>query len=162
MDYEIQRCARRCAATDTELSAGEEFYSVLVQNGAELVRQDYCVEAWSGPPEGSIAYWKSQMPNPRAKRIGWAPNDVMLEFFEQLENEQEKADMRFVLALLLVRRRVLRQEDSLEDEQGQEVMVVYCPRRDTTYKVPVIAPDDEGRTRQIQDELAKLLFANAS
>jgi hypothetical protein len=162
MDYQIQRCARRCAATDKELTSGEEFYSALIQHGAELVREDYCIEAWKGPPEGSIGWWKSQMPNPRAKRIGWAPNDVMLEFFEQLENEPDKADMRFVLALLLVRRRVMRQEDSYEDEDGREVIVVHCPRRDTTYKVPAVAPEDEGRTAQIQDELANLLFANAS
>jgi len=161
MDYEIQRCTRCCAATGRELAPGEEFYSALVAEGADLVRHDYSTEAWDGPPEGAIGWWKSQMPSPTAKRMNWAPNDVMLEFFEQLEQQPDRQDMRYVLALLLVRRRVMRQEESEQDEQGREVLVLYCPRRETTYRVPVVDPE-ESRINEIQEELAKLLFANAA
>lgn len=161
MDYEIQRCTRRCASTDRELAPGEEFYSALVRQGAELVRQDFSVEAWQGPPEGAVGSWKSQMPDPKAKRMSWAPNDVMLELFEQLEGDPAKADMRFVLALLLVRRRVVRHEESERDDAGREVMVLYCPRKETTYQVPAVEPGD-ARIAEIQEELAKLLFANAA
>jgi hypothetical protein len=160
MDYEIQRCTRCCAATGRELTPGEEFYSVLVAEGAELTRCDYSAEAWQGPPEGAIGWWKSQMPSPTSKRLHWAPNDVMLHFFEELEGQPDKHDMRYVLALLLVRRRVMRQEEEERDEEGREVMVLYCPRREATYKVAVAAPD-ESRIQEIQEELAKLLFAKA-
>jgi hypothetical protein len=68
--------------------------------------------------------------------------------------------MRYVLALLLVRRRVMRLEEQEYDERGAEVLVLYCPRRDTTYRVPAIAPDPS-RIDEIQEELAKLLFAKA-
>jgi len=158
MDYEIQRCTRCCCATGHELSPGEEFYSVLVAEGAELKRCDYSVAAWKGPPERVVGWWKSQMPTPNAKRLHWAPNDVMLHFFEELEAQPDKQDMRFVLALLLVRRRVMRLEDREHDEHGREVLVLYCPRREATYKVPEATPD-ESRTNEIQEELAKLLFA---
>jgi hypothetical protein len=160
MDYEIQRCTRRCAVTDKELGPGEEFYSALIQEGAQLLRKDYSLDAWSGPPEGAVGWWKSRMPDPKAKRVGWAPNDVMLDLFEQLEDQPDKSDMRFLLALLLVRRRVMRQEDSEQDERGREMLVLYCPRREATYKVPAVTPN-ETRLKEIQDELAKLLFAEA-
>jgi hypothetical protein len=160
MDYEIQRSNRSCAATGKELSPGEEFYSVLIAEGADLKRYDYCVDAWEGPPDGAIGCWKSQMPRPDARRVHWAPNDVMLHFFEQIESAPGKEDMRYVLALLLVRRRVMRLEEQQRDERGGEVLVLYCPRRDTTYRVPAIAPDP-ARIDEIQDELAKLLFAKA-
>jgi hypothetical protein len=61
---------------------------------------------------------------------------------------------------LLVRRRVMRLEEEEHDDQGREVLVLYCPRRETTYRVPVVAPD-ESRINQIQDELARLLFSHA-
>jgi hypothetical protein len=69
--------------------------------------------------------------------------------------------MRYVLALLLVRRRVLREDEPELDEQGRQVLVLYCPRRDATYKVPTAIPT-EARINEIQEELAKLLFAKAA
>jgi hypothetical protein len=64
--------------------------------------------------------------------------------------------MRYVLALLLVRRRVMRLEESQVDAQGGEMIVVYCPRRETTYEVPVVVPE-QSRIDKIQEELARLL-----
>lgn len=160
MDYEIQRCTRTCAATGKELTPGEPFYSVLIAEGAELKRYDYSIGAWKGPPDGAIGWWKSQMPDPAAKRLHWAPNDVMLHFFEQLDSQPDKQDMRYVLALLLVRRRVMRLEEREHDERGGEVLVLYCPRREKTYRVAAVAPD-QARIDEIQEELAKLLFAKA-
>lgn len=84
---------------------------MLLAEGAELRRLDYSTAAWKGPPEKAAGWWKSRMPEAAARRMHWAPNDVMLHFFEQLENQPEQADMRFVLALLLIRRRVFREED---------------------------------------------------
>ena len=156
MDFEVQRCTRHCAATDREFRSGEEFYSVLVRDGAEIIRHDYAAEAWPGPPEGAIGWWKSQIPDPGASRRHWAPNDVMLQFFDELVQQPDKQDMRYVLALLLVRRRVMRLEENETDEQGREVMVLYCPRRETTYKVVAVVPD-QSRIDEIQQELANLL-----
>ncbi len=161
MDYDLKRCTRRCAATEREFTPGETFYSTLVSEGAELIRQDYCAEAWGGPPKGVVGWWKSRMPDAKSKKAKLAPNDVILQLFEQLAERPEKLDMRYVLSLLLVRRRVVRLEEDETDEQGHEVMVVYCPRRDTTYKVQVVTPDEQ-RSRAIQEELSKLLFADAA
>ena len=161
MDYEIQRCTRRCAVTERELKPGEDFYSVLVAEGAKLVRRDYSVEAWQGPPEGAVGWWKSQVPRPDAHRMHWAPNDVMLQFFDELEQQPGRQDMRYVLALLRVRRRVMRPEEESRPGEGSETLVLHCPRREATYRVPVVMPD-ESRILEIQQELAKLLFARAS
>lgn len=156
MDFEIQRCTRRCAATGRELAPGEEFYSVVTSEGANVVRHDYASEAWQGPPPKAIGWWKSQIPSPETKRKHWAPNDVMLQFFDELAEQPDKQDMRYVLALLLTRRRVMRMEETEHAPQQGEVLVLYCPRRDATYRVPAVAPD-ELRISQIQEELARLL-----
>lgn len=161
MDYEVQRCTRHCAATGRQFEPGETFYSMLVVEGAQVVRHDYAPEAWQGPPHGVLGWWKSQMPARDAHKLHWAPNDVMLHLFEELEPQPELQDMRYVLALLLIRRRVLRLEESEIDEQGRESLAVYCGKNEQTYQVLVATPTEE-RTDAIQEELAKLLFADAA
>jgi hypothetical protein len=161
IDYEIQRCTRHCATTGRELQPGEVFYSTLTTDGPQVVRHDYAPEAWQGPPEGVLGWWKAHVPQRDARKLHWAPNDVMLELLESLEVQPDKQDMRYVLALLLIRRRVVRLEESEQDELSREVSVLYCPRRETTYRVVTVMPTEE-RTAEIQEELARLLFASAA
>ena len=156
MDYDIQRCTRHCATTGRELAPGETFFSALVAEGAETVRHDYGADAWQGPPEEAVGWWKSQIPDRNAKQLHWAPNDVMLRFFDELAERSDRQDMRYVLGLLLVRRRVMRLEESERDDQDREVLVLYCPRREATYHVPTATPDQQ-RIEEIQQELARLL-----
>ena len=160
MDFEVQRCSRHCAVTERELSSGEVYYSALLAEGAGVERRDYSREGWSGPPDGTVAWWKSRIPTRSAKKKRWAPNEVMLQFFEELDRRkddpQSHDDMRYVLGLLLVRRRVLRHEESETDEDGNEVLVLYSPRRETTFRLPTAIPHGE-RINEILDELARLL-----
>jgi hypothetical protein len=158
MEYDHVRCTRRCVVTGREFAPGEMFYSVLVAEGSNLVRHDYSAESWQGPPEGVVGWWKSHLPAASGNRVRWAPNDVMLDLLEQAASDPARAEMRYILALLLVRRRVCRLEESQHDEEGREVLVLFCPRREVEYRVPVAMPD-EARAKAIQEELAQLLFA---
>jgi hypothetical protein len=158
MDYEVQRCTRRCATTGREFVPGDEFFSALIPQGAEVVRQDFSPDAWQGPPERAIGWWKSKVPTPQSERARWAPSDVRLHYFDELAAQPEKQDVRYLLALLLVRSRVLRHEETQTDDQGRQVLVLYCPRRETTYHVVETVPD-ETRANEIQEELVRLLFA---
>ena len=116
MDYEIVKSAKCCAATGREFAPGERFFSALIAEGAELKRCDYSISAWQGPPTSAVGWWKSQMPDQQAKRSYWAPNDVLLNFFDELSQQPERQDMRYVLALLLIRRRVMRMKEEIEEE----------------------------------------------
>lgn len=156
MDYEIERFSRHCQASGRELAPGEAYYSVVVAEAGQVRRFDYAVDAWPGPPAGALGWWKSARTATESKRKGWAPNDVLLDFFEGLESQPENQDMRYVLALLLVRRRVLREEDQETDEQGRQVLVLACTRREATYRVVVKVPQPP-RIDWIQNELARLL-----
>jgi len=159
LDYDIQRCTRRCAATDRELQPDEPFYSVLVAEGAEIVRRDYCEAAWQAPPEDAVGWWKSRMPSAGGNKVHWAPNDVMLHYLEQLANDPAQSEMVYVLALLLTRRRVLRLDGSETGDNGCEVLLLSCPRHENEYRIPVASPDPE-RISEIQDQLARLLFSD--
>jgi hypothetical protein len=170
LDFEVQRCTRCCAATERALDPGEECYSVLEIAGAIVVRKDYCPEAWKGAPETAFGWWKSRVPEPTAKKIKLAPNEVLLELFDQLAEKSEQQDLRYVLALLLVRRRVLRVDLAHEHPQhaqsggsinhDAESMTLYCPKRDTTCEVAVAMPNGD-RIDEIQQQLSELLVAGA-
>ena len=80
----------------------------------------------------------------------------MLHYFEQLGETPEKQDVRYVLGLLMIRRRILRHENTETDESGNEVMVLHCPRNESEYRLSVMQPEDS-RIEQIQQELAMFL-----
>lgn len=160
MDYDVHKTTRHCAATGREIAAGETFYTVLVREGTELKRFDYAAEAWTGAPETSIGWWKATMPDKEAKKPKLAPSEVLLELFRELQDDAERRDLRYVLTLLLIRRRLLRLEDTVHDDDGGETMVLYCSRDEQTYRVTVEMPNEE-RQKEIQDYLAQLLYAPA-
>jgi len=156
MDYNVARCTKHCHETEREFQPGEAFYSALIVDGADIERRDYSVEAWQGEPEGAIGWWKSRMPGRDTTRKRWAPNDVMLDFFDELIEDPSRQDMCYILSLLLVRRRLFRHEEMEVDAEGEECMVVYCARRDVTYRIPATMPEP-ARMNEIRDELARLL-----
>jgi len=80
----------------------------------------------------------------------------MLQFWDELAEQPDRQDMRYVLTLLLIRRRVFRLDEEKRDEQGHEWLSIYCPRREMTYEVPAVIPDGP-RFEPIQEELAALL-----
>ncbi|GAB6167224.1 hypothetical protein JCM19992_32240 [Thermostilla marina] len=154
-DFPIGRCTRHCAVTERELTPGEVYYAALVEDGDGWKRLDFSAEAWKGPPEGCVGWWKSRVPEQNAKRRRWAPTDIMLRLLDALADRPDRADMRYVLALFLIRRRLLREEERAGEGDSQ-ILTVYSPRLDRTWDIPVVYPAEE-RVRQIQDELTKLL-----
>jgi hypothetical protein len=158
MDYRIQKPQNRCASSDRPLAAGEPFYSVLAREDGKVVRIDIAPDAWQGPPEQCLAWWRSTVPLADAKP-SLAPVDVLLDLLEQLAGVPEDAPLRYLLALVLVRRRILKIVDPAEEEQehaDDSVLFVSCRRRDTSYSIAVIPEDssrDEGLERRLHDLL---------
>jgi len=85
----------------------------------------------------------------------------MLHYFEQLDGNPAKEDVRYVLTLLLVRRRIVRVESTEKDAAGVETLVVYSPRNEAEYRVKVAMPPAE-RELAIQAELSQLLQGNVT
>ena len=60
--WEVQRSMGTCVATGRAFEEGEEFYTVLFEDGDSFRRLDYCVNAWQGPPEGAYCHFKTRVP----------------------------------------------------------------------------------------------------
>ena len=155
-----------CAATNRELKPGEWFYSVLLEDKGQIKRLDWSQDGWQGSPTYQaedgidvIGWWKSRLPMPNDNKVKLAPNDILLNLFDQLGEQPDKQEMRYVLVLLLIRRRILRIErEETDAETVQKTMTVYCPKREATYHIPVTSPNDE-QIEQMQQTLTALLYA---
>ncbi len=156
LDFDVQKFTRVCAETDRELKAGDIFYSYLLRDGGETVRRDVSAKAWKGPPEDCLGWWKAEVPDPKSKKLHWAPHDVMLHYFTETEEKDDQADLRYVLALLMVRRRIFRLEESQTNDDGVEMLTVYCSRNETEYEVPVVDVTAE-RATELQALVSELL-----
>jgi len=121
VDWEVQRTSGRCAVSGRELREGEEFYAVLFDRNGTLERVDCSLEAWTGPPEGAFCFWKSRVPVREKKKQLWVDDDVLVHLFCRLADEtaESRVHFRFVLALLLMRKKLLKYEQTLH-EGGRE------------------------------------------
>jgi hypothetical protein len=157
-DAEVQRFTRHCSQSGRSLQPGETYYSALIPQAGSVQRRDYAAEAWPGPPANALGWWRSTVPDPKSRRPGWAPSDVILHFFMQLEDAPSQADMRYVLALFLLRRRLVKL-DQETTVQGERYLRLTCPKLAAEFEVRVTEPQPQ-RIAEIQQQLSELLDGN--
>ncbi|MDR0392404.1 MAG: hypothetical protein LBH59_10890 [Planctomycetaceae bacterium] len=154
---EVPRASRNCYLSGRELLSGELFFSVLVEEDEVFLRRDFARENWQGPPENFVGWWKSTVQNTNEKKIKLAPNDVLLNLFDQIRTNSGQADLLYILSLLLIRRRLYRYVREEEDENGQKIMFVYAIKENNSFEIPVAMPNIQ-RLEEIQNQLAELLY----
>lgn len=117
--YPIARATGRCAATGRQLQVDERYVATLVEREGQepLERVDFSLAAWeSGArPQGPgrlFASWRTAVPEPSSRKTAFLSDDELLELFEQLAEagEARRVAFRYLLALILIRRKVLRYE----------------------------------------------------
>lgn len=160
LDFEISHCSRHCATSGRTFAPTEPYFSTLHIEGGIAVRRDYATEAWHGAPEEALAWWKSQTPSAGGARLKLAPQDVLLNLFVELADQPDEAEFRYVLGLLLVRRRIVKLEETRRDAEG-ETMVLDCPRREERFELRV-APPDAQRTEALQRRMIDLLYGGVN
>ena len=136
MDLELQRPGGTCALTGRPFAPGDAMCSALVRGAAGIERRDVHADAWKGPPEAALAWWRSTVPAARASGPVLAPTDVLLDVLEELDGRPDDAALRYLLALELVRRRALRIADG---PAAAPELVLACRKRDREYRVGVAA-----------------------
>ncbi len=121
-EWEINKPLGQCYGTGRKIKHGEEYFGALVETGEGLQRRDFCVDYWESEKPGAFCYWKSKLPHPDQKKQIFVDDQMLMAFFERLENEteQEKVNFRFVLALILMRKRRLKY-DATRVEEGKEI-----------------------------------------
>lgn len=137
MDYHIRPAGRMCAASGRAFRPGESCWSVLLEKSGDVVRQDICDEAWSGPPEGSIGYWRCLAGGTAESQRPKLTADGMFQTFLQLYESPNRVQQqyRYILALLLLRKRRLILEEVV-DQDDRPVMRLSGSGGEGPFEIP--------------------------
>jgi hypothetical protein len=161
MDIKLHRPRGTCAVTGRTFAPGESFFSALVRGHGGLDRLDVAAEAWTGPPDKTLAWWRSAYPAAGSTGPELAPVDVLLDVLEELAGRPADATLRYLLALQLVRRRVLRIVDEPGGTASAGELVLACRKRDSEYRVGV-APPASAHAADVEGRLTGLLWSGGA
>src|SRR5687767_4306990 len=114
--YSVARPHGVCAITNNPIAVGEKFMALLREAPTGLERLDISLDAWpQADKTGALAFWQCVMPaHDQVKKKLFVDDEVLCTLFERLAdtNEENKLHFRFVLGLILMRKRLLVYERS--------------------------------------------------
>ncbi len=140
--YEVAKPTGVCAATGRALEPGQTYFAALadvpddeIERDAEgkpkdadalgLRRFDVCEEAWREGyrPEGMFSYWKSTVPEPNQKRKLFVDDAVLMNLLNRLADAEQpqRLAFRYVLALILMRKKLLRYDGAVTRKAEAEI-----------------------------------------
>jgi len=157
-EWEIEKPLGQCYGSGRKIEYSEEYFAALVETNQGLQRRDFCAEYWQEQKPEVFCYWKTKLPHPDQKKQIFVDDEMLMAFFERLaeETEQEKVNFRFVLALILMRKRRLKYDSSkiVEDKEIWRLRIVGSDRE----FIEVINPNlDEEQIEQLSSQLSQIL-----
>ena len=108
--YEVSRPQGKCAVCGEVIAPDEKFMACLRETPLGFERLDCMTGCWDKLEHGSVvAFWKTTMPRGEVKKKIFVDDQVLCDLFERLANvaEPAKLQFRFVLGLILMRKRML-------------------------------------------------------
>ena len=158
-EWEIAKPLGICSGAGSGIGPGEEYIGALVEAEDGLQRQDFCIDYWQEHKPAVYCHWKTKMAHPEQKKRIFVDDEMLMSFFERLgrETEQEKMNFRFVLALILMRRRRLKYD--CERIEGETEIWRLRITGEKEF-VEVVNPHiDEEQIEQLSSQLGQILHA---
>lgn len=143
--WQVEPVTGVCAVSGKKFEEGDEFYTVLFEEGETFRRVDYCIDAWEGSPKDSFCYFKTRVPVKQKRKKLLVNNELLTNFFIRLEDETEpvRVQFRFVIALILMRKRLLRYIDSKTKDNLETWNMTMMPDRSAHTVVNPQLTDDQ-------------------
>lgn len=155
-DWEIRKRSDTCTLTQRPFQDGEFFFTALYREGDGFRREDISEEAWASVPEEPrpFSFWRSKFetpppppPEPLAKQDA---ESILRRLIE--ENADTSRNARYILALMLERKRLLKPMPSEDDD----ILVYEHAQSGETFLIPNphLSLD---RVPEVQREVSALL-----
>ncbi|MEI7767275.1 MAG: hypothetical protein WCJ97_07540 [Phycisphaerae bacterium] len=181
--WQVARTTAVCHTCGAVLNPGAELWATLVENlstpeglaaiankdaqNGRFARLDICTACWNegkrpAAPLELFSFWRSQVPQPDQKKKMFVEDHVLVELFTRLGDTPVPQDQafRFMLALILLRKRLLRYEGMVLETQtdGRKVEVWNMILRGTDVPLKVANPQlDETQMRELSQQLSVVL-----
>jgi len=160
--WSIKSRARECAGSGEAFTDGQAIRAAIFPDpeSSGYLRRDYSLEAWSNQenPETPFSTWLTHFEPPVIEEkaedvVDQDPETLLKRLVEEDEEQTENA--RYILAVMLERKKLLRETDTQEVPSG--ILRVYEQRKTGDVyliKDPQIALSDVDR---VQEEVKQLL-----
>jgi hypothetical protein len=158
-EWPIKHRADACARTQRPFQAGEQFYTLLFHEGDGFRREDLSEEAWNQRNENirPFSFWKSRYepppPSPSEPLAKENAEDLLRRLLA--ENNPAHANACYVLAVMLERKRVLKQVKT-EQAADQPVLIYEHAKTGDVFIVPD-ARLHLDEIEHVQQEVSELL-----
>jgi hypothetical protein len=156
--YEVGRPSGRCCVCNQELSPGTKIMAALHETSQGFERLDVSLDCWPRFDRTDLlAFWQTVIPQHEAKKKLFVDDAVLCELFERLKETAEpaKLNFRFVLGLILMRKRMLLYETS-RTEDGKDIWTVRFKGRED--RLDLLNPQlNEQQVTEVSQQLGEIL-----
>jgi hypothetical protein len=156
--YEVPRGGGKCAVSGRAIAADEKYFAAVRETPLGIERTDVSPECWEGfDKTGILAFWQTVMPKAGEKKKVFVDDEVLCSLFERLSDASEpsKINFRFVLGLILMRKRLVIYDTTRHDPRG-DVWVVRLKGK--TDQMDLVDPKlDEQQMAEVSQQLGQIL-----
>lgn len=156
--YDVARPHGVCAITGAAIEPDQTFMAALREIPQGFERVDVSLEAWPQFDQaGVLAFWQTVMPRPEHKKKLLIDDATLCSLFERLGETDEPGRLafRFVLGLILMRKRLLNYQSTRHDA-GRDVWLVR-PRGQEAVLEMVDPHLDEQKIAEVTQQLGQII-----
>jgi hypothetical protein len=156
--FDVPRGGGKCMVCGRVIEAGEKYFAAIRETPLGIERNDIAPECWEGfDKAGILAFWQTVMPKAGEKKKVFVDDEVLCSLFERLADATEpaKVSFRFVLGLILMRKRLVIYDATRHDE-GRDVWVVRMKGKPE--QLDLVDPKlDEQQMAEVSGQLGQIL-----
>src|SRR5687768_12097795 len=156
--YDVARPHGQCGVCQKVIEPEQKLMAALLDLPTGFQRIDCCMECWPNyERKDVVAFWQTVMPRPEQKKKLFVDDTVLCELFEHLADVREpaKQNFRFVLGLILMRKRLVIYENTKRDGENEIWVVRMKGRQD---HLDLLNPRlDEEQVKDVSQQLNDIL-----
>jgi hypothetical protein len=162
-EWDIQSRADACTACQRAFADKEAYHTLLNMSTSGYARRDLCATCFaSAARDGVISYWQGEYklpPPPPPEAIQKETAETLLRKLVE-STDPSHTSARYILAVMLERKRILKHRDTVHEDSGAELLVYDHARTGESFTIP----DPKLRLdqlAQVQQEVSALLHPSA-
>jgi hypothetical protein len=156
--YDLGRPTGKCALSGADIVPGDKFMAALRETPTGFERLDIATTAWPDfDRKDIVGFWQTTMPAAEHKKKVFVDDEVLCELFERLKDTEEpaKLNFRFVLGLILMRKKLLIYDGS-RSEEGRDIWTLHFKGKED--KLDLIDPKlNESAMTEVSQQLGQIL-----
>ncbi len=156
--YDVARQGKLCLCCQQEIPPGEKLMAALREIPAGFERLDVCMACWPNLDRKDVlGFWQTVRRQHEQKKQLFVDDQVLCELFERLADTTEpaKVNFRFVLGLILMRKRMLVYEGT-RFEHDRELWTLRVKGKDQ--KLEMLNPRlNEAQVSEVSQQLSEIL-----